>query len=154
MLKSRRSTRSEEVPISRTKSGERSSLPAMGRQQRGAAGEGQTPSFLPEPSYRYAFLQKRESSIILLEIYEDTLTFGLKRIRNICIVQQKTHGSSNGSQRTSPIRSSSLFFHGCINFFLVALVVFRVCLVPSILRCLSSDLLVGIMDSCLVHLCA
>jgi hypothetical protein len=31
---------------------------------------------------------------------------------------------------------------------------FCVRLVPSILRCLGSDLLVGIMDSCLVHLCA
>jgi hypothetical protein len=31
---------------------------------------------------------------------------------------------------------------------------FRARLVPSILRCLRSDLLVGIMDSCLVHLCA
>jgi hypothetical protein len=27
-------------------------------------------------------------------------------------------------------------------------------LVPSILWCLGSDLLVGIMDSCFVHLCA
>jgi hypothetical protein len=32
--------------------------------------------------------------------------------------------------------------------------VFRACLVPSLLRCLGSDLLVRIMDSCLVHLCA
>jgi hypothetical protein len=30
----------------------------------------------------------------------------------------------------------------------------RAHLVPSILRFLGSDLLVGIMDSCLVHLCA
>jgi hypothetical protein len=55
-------------------------------------------------------------------------------------------------------------FHGYVNFPLVARdfrvffelfpLDFRECLVPSILRCLSSDLLVGIMDSCLVHLCA
>jgi hypothetical protein len=31
---------------------------------------------------------------------------------------------------------------------------FHVRLVPSILRCLGSDLFVGIIDSCLVHLCA
>jgi hypothetical protein len=31
---------------------------------------------------------------------------------------------------------------------------FHARLFTSILRCLGSDLLVGIMDSCLVHLCA
>jgi hypothetical protein len=31
---------------------------------------------------------------------------------------------------------------------------FSCTLVPSILRSLGSDLFVGIMDSCLVHLCA
>jgi hypothetical protein len=41
----------------------------------------------------------------------------------------------------------------CVFFELFSLV-FRARLVPSILRCLGSDLLVGIMDSCLVHLCA
>jgi hypothetical protein len=55
-------------------------------------------------------------------------------------------------------------FHGCVDFLLVASVIFMsffelflfdfVRLVPSILRCLGSDLLVGIMDRCLVHLCA
>jgi hypothetical protein len=40
------------------------------------------------------------------------------------------------------------------DFFELFLLVFRVRLVPSILRCLGSDLLVGIMDSYLVHLCA
>jgi hypothetical protein len=52
-------------------------------------------------------------------------------------------------------------FHGCVDFLLVARVIFmtfssyfRPRLVPSILRCLGSDLLVGIMDCCLVHLCA
>jgi hypothetical protein len=55
-------------------------------------------------------------------------------------------------------------FHGCIDsplvarwfscFFELFSLVFRARLVPSILRCLGSDLLVGIMDSCLVHLCA
>ena len=55
--------------------------------------------------------------------------------------------------------------HGCVDFLLVARVMFvsffelfsldfRARLVPSILRCLGSDLLVGIMDRCLVHLCA
>jgi hypothetical protein len=54
-------------------------------------------------------------------------------------------------------------FHGCVDFPLVARVNFRVFFelflldfrarhVPSILRCLGSDLLVEIMDSCLVHL--
>jgi hypothetical protein len=50
-------------------------------------------------------------------------------------------------------------FHGCVDFLLVARVIFmsfsRFCharLVPSILRCLGSDLFVGIMDRCLVHL--
>jgi hypothetical protein len=32
--------------------------------------------------------------------------------------------------------------------------VFRARVVPLIQRCLGSNLLVGIMDSCLVHLCA
>jgi hypothetical protein len=55
-------------------------------------------------------------------------------------------------------------FHGCVNFSLVARVIFVffssyfrlfcVRLVPSILRCIVLDLLVGIMDRCLVHLCA
>jgi hypothetical protein len=54
-------------------------------------------------------------------------------------------------------------FHGCVDFLLVACWIFvsfyfrrffHARLVPSILRCLVSDLLVGIMDSCLVHLCA
>jgi hypothetical protein len=53
-------------------------------------------------------------------------------------------------------------FHGCVDFLLVALVIpfelflldFCARLVPSILRCLILDLLVGIMDRCLVHLCA
>jgi hypothetical protein len=39
-------------------------------------------------------------------------------------------------------------------FFELFLLDFRVRLVPSILRGFGSDLLVGIMDSCLVHLCA
>jgi hypothetical protein len=55
-------------------------------------------------------------------------------------------------------------FHGCIDFLLVGLCFscpfelfsldFRELLVPSILRCLGSNLLEGIMDSFLVHLCA
>jgi hypothetical protein len=55
-------------------------------------------------------------------------------------------------------------FHGCVDsplssldfrvFFELFSSVFRAQLVPSTLRCLGSDLLVGIMDSCLVHLCA
>jgi hypothetical protein len=56
-------------------------------------------------------------------------------------------------------------FHGCVDFPFVARWIFvsfssyfvdffRARLVPSILRCLGSDLLVEIMDSCLVHLCA
>jgi hypothetical protein len=56
-------------------------------------------------------------------------------------------------------------FHGCVDFLLCGSSAFRVflelfsldfraCLVPSILRCLGSDLFVGIMDRCLVHLCA
>jgi hypothetical protein len=55
-------------------------------------------------------------------------------------------------------------FHGCVDLLFVARVIFvffelfsldfRARLVPSILRCLGSDLLVGIMDCCLVHLCA
>jgi hypothetical protein len=56
-------------------------------------------------------------------------------------------------------------FHGCIDFPLVACWIFMsffelfssfFCarLVSSILRCLGSNLLVGIMDSCFVHLCA
>jgi hypothetical protein len=40
----------------------------------------------------------------------------------------------------------------CVFFELFSLD-FRARLVPSILRCLGSDLLVGIMYSCLVHLC-
>jgi thiosulfate reductase cytochrome b subunit len=55
--------------------------------------------------------------------------------------------------------------HGCVDFLLVARVIFRVFfelfsldfrvhLVPSIMRYLDSDLLVGIMDRCLGHLCA
>jgi transposase InsO family protein len=39
-------------------------------------------------------------------------------------------------------------------FFELFLSVFRARIVPLILRCLGSNLLVGIMDSCLVHLCA
>jgi hypothetical protein len=39
-------------------------------------------------------------------------------------------------------------------FFELFSLVFRARLVPLILRCLGSNLLVGIMDSCLVHLCA
>jgi hypothetical protein len=39
-------------------------------------------------------------------------------------------------------------------FFEIFSSVFRARLVPLIQRCLSSNLLVGIMDSCLVHLCA
>jgi hypothetical protein len=39
-------------------------------------------------------------------------------------------------------------------FFELFLSVFRAWLVPSIRRCLGSDLLVGIMDSCPVHFCA
>jgi hypothetical protein len=39
-------------------------------------------------------------------------------------------------------------------FFELFLLYFRVRLVPSFLRRLGSDLLVGIMDSCLVHLLA
>jgi hypothetical protein len=46
---------------------------------------------------------------------------------------------------------SSLDFHV---FFEPFSSVFRAQIVPSILRCLGSDLLVGIMDSCFVHLCA
>jgi hypothetical protein len=56
-------------------------------------------------------------------------------------------------------------FHGCIDsrfvarwifvsFFELFSSVFSARLVSSILRCFGSDLLVGIMDSCLVHLCA
>jgi hypothetical protein len=56
-------------------------------------------------------------------------------------------------------------FHGCVDLLFVAREIFvtffelfsldfRVWLVPSILRCLGSDLLLGIMDSCLMHLCA
>jgi hypothetical protein len=56
-------------------------------------------------------------------------------------------------------------FRGCVDFLLVAPVIFmsffelfsldfHVRLVPSILRHLGSDLLVGNMDSCLVHNCA
>jgi ABC-type enterochelin transport system permease subunit len=56
-------------------------------------------------------------------------------------------------------------FHGCVDsplvacwisvsFFELFSLVFHAQLVSSILRCLGSDLLVGIMDSCLVHLCA
>jgi hypothetical protein len=56
-------------------------------------------------------------------------------------------------------------FHGCVDprfvarwifrvLFELFSSVFRVRLVPSILRCLGTDLLVGIMDNCLVHLCA
>jgi hypothetical protein len=55
-------------------------------------------------------------------------------------------------------------FHGCVDSPLVVRWIFVsfssyfrrffVRLIPSILRCLGSDLLVGIMDSCLVHLCA
>jgi hypothetical protein len=55
-------------------------------------------------------------------------------------------------------------FHGCVDsrfvarwifmsFFELFLSVFRARPVPLILRCLGSDLLVGIMDSCFVHLC-
>jgi hypothetical protein len=55
-------------------------------------------------------------------------------------------------------------FHGCFDLLFVARVFFmcffelfsldfRAHLVPSIVRCLDSDLLVGIIDSCLVHLC-
>jgi hypothetical protein len=39
-------------------------------------------------------------------------------------------------------------------FFELFLLDFHACLVPSIMRWLGSDLLVGIMDRCLVHLCA
>jgi hypothetical protein len=56
-------------------------------------------------------------------------------------------------------------FHGCVDsqfvarwifrvFFELFSSVFRARLVPSIVRCLGSDLFVGIMDSCFVHLCA
>jgi hypothetical protein len=56
-------------------------------------------------------------------------------------------------------------FHGCVDsrfvarwifvsFFELFSLVFREQLVPLILRFLGSDLLVGIMDSCFVHLCA
>jgi hypothetical protein len=52
-------------------------------------------------------------------------------------------------------------FRGCVDLFLVARVIFEIfsldfCarLVLSFLRCLGLDLLVGIMDSYLVHLCA
>jgi hypothetical protein len=56
-------------------------------------------------------------------------------------------------------------FHGCVDsrfvarwifvsFFELFSLVFREQLVPFILRFLGSDLLVGIMDSCFVHLCA
>jgi hypothetical protein len=56
-------------------------------------------------------------------------------------------------------------FHGCVDspfvahwisvsFFKLFSSDFCVRLVPSILRCLGSNLLVGIMDSCLVHICA
>jgi hypothetical protein len=54
-------------------------------------------------------------------------------------------------------------FHGCddsrfvarwIFFFDLFSSGFRTWLVPSILSCLGSDLLVGIIDSCFVHLCA
>jgi hypothetical protein len=38
-------------------------------------------------------------------------------------------------------------------FFELLSSVFHAQLVPSILRCLGSDLFVGIMDSCFVHLC-
>jgi hypothetical protein len=58
MLKSKRSTRSEEEPISRTKSGQRSSLPAMGRRQKGVAGEGETPW-----SCRFDLLKKQNLTL-------------------------------------------------------------------------------------------
>jgi hypothetical protein len=56
-------------------------------------------------------------------------------------------------------------FHGCVNSPLVARSIFRVFfelfslifrarLVPLILKSLSSNLLVGIMFSCLMYLCA
>jgi hypothetical protein len=55
-------------------------------------------------------------------------------------------------------------FHGCVDSRFVARWIFVsflsyfcrlfVRLVPLILRCLGSNLLVGIMDSCLVHLCS
>jgi hypothetical protein len=41
-----------------------------------------------------------------------------------------------------------------MSFFELFSSVFRAQLAPSIVMCLGSDLLVGIMDSCLVHLCA
>jgi hypothetical protein len=52
--------------------------------------------------------------------------------------------------RRFPVCSSLDF---CVFFELFSLV-FRARVVPLILRCLGSNLLVGIMDSCLVHLCA
>jgi hypothetical protein len=41
-----------------------------------------------------------------------------------------------------------------VSFFELFSLDFHLWLVPLILGCLSSDFLVGIMDRCLVHLCA
>jgi hypothetical protein len=54
------------------------------------------------------------------------------------------------SIRRFPVRSSLVFRV----FFELFSSVFHACLVPSILMCLGSNLLEGIMDSCFVHLCA
>jgi hypothetical protein len=61
----------------------------------------------------------------------------------------RVNGSFHGMRRF-PV-CSSLDFRV---FFELFSSVFRARLVPLILRCLGSNFLAGIMDSCLVHLCA
>jgi hypothetical protein len=67
---------------------------------------------------------------------------------------------SIGLYFSSVSKESDLRVNGCFHqldfcvFFELFSSVFRVRLVPSILGCFGSDLLVGIMDSCPVHLCA